>query len=402
MAIIDTLNTLIHNPVFSGMIGGGMVASLLYSLRAVPAKIATFIRRWFTVNLTIKGTQSFYPLLNQWIVDQNLSDHATQLQLTSDTYERGKGSGTDFTLGFGDHFIWVKRRPVWVNRVRSDKSITGGYVSSAFLDETVTLTTIGRSHRIIRHIVDSAKSLSQSVDDIRVQFFNEGSYDYGVRRIKRPLSSIFIPESQKQRIVHDIERFYANRDRYTKRGTPWRRGFLLRGLPGTGKTSLIFALASHFEKNVKMINLANVGGDNNLMTAINEAGDNCFIVIEDVDSVGVTHNRETVHDTTELKDEQDKGTLTLAGILNAIDGISSPEGRVLFFTSNHAELLDPALIRPGRVDMDETIEPIDHDLAMDMVRAFHPDNSEMIFEQHVRHHLPIPAANLQNILIQLD
>ena len=45
--------------------------------------------------------------------------------------------------------------------------------------------------------------------------------------------------------------------------------------------------------------------------------------------------------------------VTLSGLLNALDGVSSREGRVLFLTTNHPERLDPALVRPGRVDRND-------------------------------------------------
>jgi hypothetical protein len=67
MSIWATLTTLAQNPVFSGVVGGGFVASLFYSLKSVPFQIWNFFRRWFTISLTIKGAQSFYPILNEWI-----------------------------------------------------------------------------------------------------------------------------------------------------------------------------------------------------------------------------------------------------------------------------------------------------------------------------------------------
>jgi chaperone BCS1 len=404
MSIWSTLTTLAQNPVFSGVVGGGFVASIFYSLKSVPAQLWAFFRRWFTISLTIKGAQSFYPVLNEWIAEKKFSEKATRLQLTSESRDLsyGKRKAANFTLGFGNHFLWIDRRPVWVYRERTDKSTIQTSYSSAFTDETVTITTIGRNQKIIRKIISEAIAIDTQDDKIAIACFEENGYGMRVRRTKRALNSIFIPDDQMQRIVHDLERFYENKDLYAKRGTPHRRGYQFRGQPGTGKTSLIFALASRFEKRVNMINLANIGGDAAFMNAINQAGDDCFIVIEDIDSIGVTHDRDKIENKSDLKDEQNKGTLTLAGILNAIDGIASPEGRVLFITSNHAEVLDPALVRPGRIDMNEEILPLDADLALKMVRNFHPQHAVSIFEEHVRHLLPIPAANLQNIMLQLD
>ena len=53
------------------------------------------------------------------------------------------------------------------------------------------------------------------------------------------------------------------------------------------------------------------------------------------------------------KDDQlsDVNTLSLSGLLNALDGVAASEGRILFATTNHLERLDPALSRPGRMDV---------------------------------------------------
>src|SRR5690606_38276676 len=66
----------------------------------------------------------------------------------------------------------------------------------------------------------------------------------------------------------------------------------------------------------------------------------CVVVIEDVDRA--FHARERTEDANK--------NLTFSGLLNAIDGISAKEGRILVLTTNHPEVLDPALVRPGRVD----------------------------------------------------
>lgn len=47
--------------------------------------------------------------------------------------------------------------------------------------------------------------------------------------------------------------------------------------------------------------------------------------------------------------------VTFSGLLNALDGVASAEGRIVFMTTNHIELLDRALIRPGRVDLREYV-----------------------------------------------
>lgn len=103
------------------------------------------------------------------------------------------------------------------------------------------------------------------------------------------------------------------------------------------------------------------------MSLFQELPRRCIVLLEDVDSAGITKKRDdddtttttnankeenTSDDTTITKENEKKaGGLTLSALLNVIDGVAASEGRILVMTTNHADKLDPALLRPGRVDM---------------------------------------------------
>lgn len=73
-----------------------------------------------------------------------------------------------------------------------------------------------------------------------------------------------------------------------------------------------------------------------------------FILLEDVDAAFVSRD---LFDNAQHKAYEGLTRVTLSGLLNALDGVASSEERVLFMTTNYVERLDPALIRPGRVDV---------------------------------------------------
>ena len=228
------------------------------------------------------------------------------------------------------------------------------------------------------------------------------------------MDTVILGSEQKQLIINDMNEYLhpSSPKWYAMRGIPYRRGYLFHGPPGTGKTSLSFALAGIFGLGIYVISLQEPTlTESDLMQLFNGLPRRCIVLLEDVDAAGLI--RDTKNDTTTKrgpkKDKADKdGTketkakegqpkakeedftlkdlarelkstgsnnnrseggggrgggrqqqsadgkpitgISLSGLLNAIDGVASHEGRVLIMTTNHPEKLDAALVRPGRVD----------------------------------------------------
>lgn len=161
---------------------------------------------------------------------------------------------------------------------------------------------------------------------------------------------------------------------YADRGIPFRRGYLLHGVPGSGKSSLIHALAGALQLDIYVVSLsASWISDSTLTTLMGRVPARCVVLLEDLDAA---FTRSTSRDDSSLDDDKDKdkkdgengekvagpsrrrrdqlsdvNTLSLSGLLNALDGVAAAEGRLLFATTNHLERLDPALSRPGRMDV---------------------------------------------------
>lgn len=128
---------------------------------------------------------------------------------------------------------------------------------------------------------------------------------------------------------------------YEDLGIPYRRGYLLAGPPGTGKSSLVLAVASHFALPVYSVPLhgAEINGER-LALLLASCRRPSLIALEDIDCLKVATSRES----------KTEDGLTIADLLNAVDGIGASEDRLLFMTTNRPEALDFALTRAGRVD----------------------------------------------------
>jgi len=176
------------------------------------------------------------------------------------------------------------------------------------------------------------------------------------------------PEKKKE-IIEDLVTFSKSKDFYARIGKAWKRGYLLHGPPGTGKSTMIAAMANLLAYDVYDLELTAVKDNTELRKLLIETTSKSIIVIEDIDcSLDLTGQRkkktekllsdeETDKDVVvgrkEGKEEGGSGSrVTLSGLLNFIDGIWSACGgeRLIVFTTNYVEKLDPALIRRGRMD----------------------------------------------------
>lgn len=159
----------------------------------------------------------------------------------------------------------------------------------------------------------------------------------------RSFESVVLKEGQKEHILHDIQTFRRREDWYTCRGIPYRRGFLLYGPPGTGKTSIVQSIASKVNMNVAIISLSGKMNDENFSVMLRDCPHNSILVMEDIDHCYISDPSSGNNDSS--------SKITMSGLLNALDGVAAQEGSMIFMTCNDMSKIQPALLRPGRIDM---------------------------------------------------
>ncbi|KAL8702060.1 MAG: hypothetical protein Q9201_004593 [Fulgogasparrea decipioides] len=255
---------------------------------------------------------------------------------------------TQFALipGPGRHILRYKNAFMLVNRVRETKSMD---LQMGKPWETVTLTTLYSQRHIFEDLFLEAHQLAQrSVEGKTIVYTaRTSSWErFGEPRRKRPLESVILDEGVKERIMADLKDFLRSEKWYSDRGIPYRRGYLLHGPPGSGKSSFIQALAGELDYNIAILNLSERGlTDDRLNYLLTIIPKRTIVLLEDVDAA--FSNRRSQSEA----DGYRGANVTFSGLLNALDGVASAEERVLFLTTNHVERLDSALVRPGRVDM---------------------------------------------------
>ncbi|KAG6890387.1 hypothetical protein C0992_001778 [Termitomyces sp. T32_za158] len=245
--------------------------------------------------------------------------------------------------------------------------------------ETLSISVVARSNTILKQLVLQAKREYEAEAVHRVQIYfadSHGSWRWTDSRHKRPMSSIVLNPGVKEMLLNDTKDFLRSEKWYADRGIPFRRGYLLHGVPGSGKSSLIHAIAGQLMLEIYVVSLsASWISDSTLTTLMGRVPARCILLLEDLDAAFVrSSTREESKQDKEKKGNteqegpsnsnnsgmrrsrrhdhlSDVNTLSLSGLLNALDGVAAAEGRLLFATTNHLDRLDPALSRPGRMDV---------------------------------------------------
>ena len=294
-----------------------------------------------------------------------------------------------FMPPIGTKIFWVGFRPYMFSRIAIQPSSSGA--PHRFPDgnyqvgSSIMITTIGWSLKPLQEFVKTCHDfkVKNSGATTTVYFSGGGNaVDYGgysqgqwrsVMKAVRKMDTIDIDPETKADLISDAEQYYsqATKKFYTDCGIPYRRGYLFYGPPGTGKTSFSAALAGHLKCDLYMVNLASGDiSDGKLHALFLSLPRKCVVVIEDIDSTGIGRELESeapaapppapalptgfVQPRAPAHGRR-RNLVTLSGLLNAIDGNASQEGRLLILTSNDPDALDMALIRPGKPEREQNM-----------------------------------------------
>ena len=349
------------NPYFSAGFGLAGIGAALSLVRQSSTSIQAICRKRMLTSLEIPSKDHSYQWVMAWIIQQQRTEKKKFLALIPQHFgletkllRGGQEAKSEISYAFvpstGRHLMRLEDSFVLVERQRDNRSID---ISSGSPWETLTLTTMAWNEKIFRKILSEAQAMALEREVGRTVVYNPIGHDwraFGDPKSVRVFDSVILDNGVAETIANDVSEFLKTKQWYADRGIPYRRGYLLHGPPGNGKSSFVTALAGLMNYHIATLNLCDPSlTDERLMYLLAHAPPRSLLLLEDIDGPAVAAVGS--HASSQAPSGGYSGRLTFSGLLNALDGVAASDERIIFMTTNRFESLPPALIRPGRVDL---------------------------------------------------
>jgi hypothetical protein len=315
----------------------------------------------FTYSIEIGYDYRFYPAVVEWINPRiSTKTFATTVYNEQLKFFPNNKVKADFKIGpYSYSFVASK----------ADKRNTGAMAADDY-DTKNTIPSLRftcRSKAAFERLKKELDSIyTANKDRIVPEMFTVGHYSgwqSSPKVLPRKMDSVFLAPGLKDTIMDDLETHFDIKNKMHRIGLPHHRGYILYGPPGCGKTSVSKALADHYDLNMYTLSLSGVKSDKDFIALIQEMKPQSVLLIEDIDVFDKVISRE-----------QNDG-LTLAGLLNGLDGVMTPDGLITIVTTNVLTLtkLDEALIRSGRFDKKFYVDKPVPQQVRDIFEAFYDE-----------------------------
>jgi len=399
------LKILQENQVLLTTLGIGGAGTIIMWLKGVPQTFFNLLKREFTTEMTITSQNiSFFNVIK--LLEKTYADKKwRKLKVMNG---RWGAEETVLGIGYGHHTLIYKKNLLFITLVKESANQTN------YDKDSLTFLKLGRDYGLFKQIISDADEIAEDKSSNKIYKMEDG-WRYVKDQKKRALSSVFLEKTKKKYLLETIDKFISSEEWYLSHGIPYQLGILLYGSPGTGKTSLIKAIAAYLNYSIYYLPSSRLY---KIEKAVSLLPDNSILVIEDIDTNDITNRRDngwdqpdvpegasgTAPTTSNNKSSDDRDFETflkmgLSEILNSLDGIFATHGRILIATTNYLESLDSALIRPGRIDIKIEVGYVNNEVLKEFCNSFFPENKINFDEIKIKKN-KLTVALLQNMILE--
>lgn len=276
----------LDNELFSGGLGLAAMGLALQFARRSSTIVSMLAKRHLMMTLEVTSKDVTYPWVLQWL---NAHGRRTQHLSVATAVERAIDGSSHLTFdlvpGPGRHLVRYGGRFFMVERQREHQSFA---MNTGEPWEKVLLSSFGRDVSVFDNLLEEARGMNTKQEEGATVIYTCWGTEwrpFGHPRRKRPLDSVVLDDGVKEGIVADLEEWRASARWYHDRGIPYRRGYLLHGPPGSGKSSFIVSLAGELDYNICIMALSDEGlTDDRLAQALSVVPQRSIVLLEDIDA----------------------------------------------------------------------------------------------------------------------
>jgi hypothetical protein len=209
-----------------------------------------------------------------------------------------------------------------------------------------SMTILTDSPELFHHFYRESDNFLENneCDETKLHVYVMSKYGEWMRYNKIPsrtLDTVYFDDKLKQKFRNDIKEFLKKEKEYDEFGIPYKKNYLLTGIPGSGKTSIIKAMCREIGYSLCIFSTNHDVDNNTALAAFRDIPPKSVLLFEDIDCLFEKRTSSA----------ENKSQFTFSHLLNLLDGVFSRKGLISFITTNHPENLDHALLRQGRTDM---------------------------------------------------